>query len=300
MPLAVATLPDAPTAAPAAPVADAGKRAPHPRVSDPADWRGKLQATRESGARTAAATARAAVAVAPVEDAAETAAHWRAELCDWAEKLLAAPRRALELPVVPAESTLATVNERLALDDAAARTLALLYGARLVGQRGVAAATVARALDADEAAWDEALGRGLCGRLGLAHARDGRLLLSTAAGRFLDGVAPRVPIVNGSASDAELPGGNVRLDGGVDRHAEIGARLAARYGYDVALVLVEGERPARMLAWKLVEARLHGAWPVIDVIVKAAKWTGGLDDGPSVVVLRGDEVPAEIAALPLL
>ena len=50
----------------------------------------------------------------------------------------------------------------------------------------------------------------------------------------------------------------------------------------------------------LVEARLHGAWPVVDVSVKAARWTGALDEGPTVVVVRGDEVPAAIAALPSL
>ncbi|MGZ3439341.1 MAG: hypothetical protein ACXVDD_07485, partial [Polyangia bacterium] len=94
--------------------------------------------------------------------------------------------------------------------------------------------------------------------------------------------------------------GNVRLDGGVEPLAEIGARLAAQYGYDVALVLVEGAMPARSLASQLVEARLHGAWPIVDVSVKAARWANALDEGPTVVVVRGDEVPAVIAARPAL
>jgi hypothetical protein len=257
------------------------------------------RASSSSGTTPAAATA-AAVAVAPVDEPADGPAHWRDELCDWAERQLATPRSIDEPPAPPEVSTLATVNARLALDEHAARALALVYGARLLGHADVPAATVARALDGSEAAWDEALGRGLGGRLGLFRARDGRVALSAPAGRYLDGLPPRIPILPGSASDAELPGGNVRLDGGAEPLAPIGARLAARYGYDVALVLVEGERPARMLAWKLVEARLHGAWPVVDISKKAARWTDALDEGPSVIITRGDEVPSEIKALPAL
>ncbi|MCU1280924.1 MAG: hypothetical protein JWM53_4470, partial [bacterium] len=116
-----------PMAATTASVAAAAKPAkePHPRVSNPEDWRGKLQAAK--AAKSAAAPAapagasspRAAVAVAAVEalDALdEHSAHWRDELCDWAEKQLASPRRALETPPVPDDSTLATVVARLALD----------------------------------------------------------------------------------------------------------------------------------------------------------------------------------------
>jgi len=313
MPLGAAAPADATaaTSAPPSPATQPGKKQPHPRVSDPADWRGKLHATRPAaaaGARATAATAptgatgatAAAVAVAPVGEPADAEPHWRDELCDWAEKQLAAPRRAADPPAVPEHSTLTTVSQRLALDEDAARALALVYAARLLGHADVPAATVARALGGEEAAWDEALGHGLGGRLGLLRARDGRVALSAPAGRFLDGTAPRIPIVPGGASDAELPAGNVRLDGGVEPLPQIGARLAARYGYDVALVLVEGEHPARMLAWKLVEARLHGAWPVVDVSKKAARWSDALDEGPSVIVVRGDEVPAAIKALPPL
>lgn len=279
-----------------------GARATHPRVSNPADWRGKLQAAKTAQATSSAqATARAAVAVAAVENLAdEPAAHWRDELCDWADKQLAAPRRALETPPLPDDATLAVAIARLALDDRAARALAFVYGARLVGHADVTAATLARVLDGDEGAWDEALGRGLCAQLGLVRARDGRVAVSASAGRFLDGLPPLSTILPGAASDAELPHGNVRIDGGVEPHADIAARLAAEYGYDVALVRVEAPAPAESLASLLVEARLHGAWPVIDVSVKGVKWAHALDEGPSVVIVRGDEFPARIAALPSL
>ena len=296
-----------PAAGAAATAAKPGAREAHPRVSDRADWRGKLQAAKAAqaaaapAARAAAGAARANVAVAAVEDlATEPATHWRDELCEWADKQLASPRRALETPAFPDESTLATTIVRLALDDRAARALAFVYSARLNGHAQVPAATVARVLDGDDDAWDEALGNGLATQLGLLRVRDGRVAVSAPAARFLDGLPPHVPILAGALSDAELPNGNVRLDGGVEPHAAIGERLANLYGYDVALVLVEGDKPARMLASKLVEARLHGAWPVVDVIVKAARWAHALDDGPSVVIVRGDEVPALIAALPPL
>ena len=306
----------------------------HPRVVDPANWRDKMQAaTARAKAATAATAAARGDDTRPVTDATAratrsgvaretpeerreraareaseapepSAAHWRDELCEWAEPQLAAPRRTLDTPTLPDHSSLATIVSRLALDERAARGLALLYGARLLGAGDVAAATVARALgrdgDSDEADWDEALGHGLLGQLGLARTRNGRFGLTAAAGRFLDGAPARIPILAGSPSDAELPDGIVRLDGGAEPHAQIGERLAHRFGYDVALVLVEGPAPARMLAWKLVEARLHGAWPLVDVSAKAARWTRALDDGPTVVITRGDEVPAEIAALPAL
>jgi hypothetical protein len=317
LPLDVAAASPEPTAAAAGVSTPRAAKEPHPRVSNPADWRGKLQASKSTrgGAATAAAArpgaassprgaAAAVAAVEAIDTLDEPGGHWRDELCDWADKQLASPRRALEAPAPPEESTLATTVARLALDERSTRALQLLYGARLLGQPGVPAATVARALgegeSADEAAWDEALGRGLLGQLGLARAREGRLALSRPTGRFLDGAPPRLTILAGAASDAELPIGNVRLDGGAEPLAEIGARLAAQYGYDVALVLVEGARPARSLAAMLVEARLHGAWPIVDVSVKAARWASALDEGPTVVVVRGDEVPAAIAALPAL
>ncbi len=303
---------DGKTAAPGATAAGAtAAKTAHPRVTNAADWRGKLQAAKASAAAPAAATAAAATTgaattVAParaeaVQEPAERAAHWRDELCDWAELQLTTPRRMIDAPAPSDDSPLATAIARMALDDRATRALALVYGARLLGHADLPAATVARVLgDGDDAAWDEALGHGLAGRLGLFHARGGRLALSAPAGRFLDGAPPRLPILTGGASDAELPDGAVRLDGGAEPHGDIGARLARQYGYDVALVLVEGAAPARMLARKLIEARLHGAWPLVDVSAKAAPWAHALDDGPCVVIVRGDEVPAAIAALPML
>jgi hypothetical protein len=292
-----------------------------PRVTESADWRNKLKRGGEptpprpaaapattatattATATTMTATATTATAEAkPVEEI-EPATHWRDALADWAEKVLATPRRELPAPSLPDEATLAMASARMTLDAPAALALTLVYGARLVGHgEGVAAATVARALTAAGAsgddAWAEALGRGLLGRLGLVRAQDGRLRASVAAARFLDGAPPRFAILGGTPSDVDLPEGNVRLDGAVAPLDELGRELARRYGYDVALLKIADRDPARQLRSLLVEARLHGAWPVVDVIIKAARWAHVLDDGPTVIVARGEELPARVQAMP--
>ncbi|MDB4965838.1 MAG: hypothetical protein JWN44_1527, partial [Myxococcales bacterium] len=145
----------------------------------------------------------------------------------------------------------------------------------------------------------EALGRGLLGQLGVARARDGRLALCSPTARFLDGAPPLVQLVAGGDGAADLPGGNLRVDGGAEPLRAIGERLAAQFGYDVALVRVDGVTPRRALKSRLVEARLHGAWPVIEVHADPLDWLDALDEGPSVVVVRGD-VPDALSRLPAL
>jgi hypothetical protein len=304
--------PIAPTTAPPA----RGDGQAQPRVIESADWRNKLKrggepapprpaaasATTVTTTAATTTTATATTEATPVEEI-EPATHWRDALADWAEKVLATPRRELPAPSLPDEATLAMASARMTLEAPAALALTLVYGARLVGHgEGVAAATVARALTAAGAggddAWAEALGRGLLGSLGLVRAQDGRLRASVAAARFLDGAPPRFAIVDGTPSDVELPEGNVRLDGAVAPLDELGRELARRYGYDVALLKIADRDPARQLRSLLVEARLHGAWPVVDVIIKAARWAHVLDDGPTVIVARGEELPARVQAMP--
>ena len=202
------------------------------------------------------------------------------------------------------DSTLAITIARLALDERATRALQLLYGARLLGHAGVRRRRWRARSARGKAPTKPAGTRRSPAACSVSSAWPAHATAASSyarpVGRFLDGAPPRLTILAGGASDAELPGGNVRLDGGAEPLAQIGVRLAAQYGYDVALVLVDGPTPARTLATMLVEARLHGAWPIVDVSVKAAKWSSALDEGPTVVVARGDELPAAVAALPLL
>ncbi len=243
------------------------------------------------------------------EEAAEagpSGSAWRERLCDWAEQLLAQPRTKRPLPTF-VDTQLAEAAERLGLGPRSQRALAIVYGARLLGHDGVPAAILARALNdgaaADDDSWDEALGRGILARLRLARARDGRLRLRAAAARFLDGAPPRLTVVHGQGAHQLPPSGPAHLctDGPLPA---LGADLAARFGYDVALLPLEGngdasDRPRRILADRLCEARLLGAWPIIDSAADPAGWLAALDDGPALVVVRG-ALPPSLAALPPL
>jgi hypothetical protein len=166
------------------------------------DWRARLRQdvarshaapllpTKESKRESAPSSAEPTAEETPA-----AALDWRDELCSWAAALLASPRRALPTPAAPPCSPLTLTLERLALDGRAARALALVYAARLLGDdQGVPAATVARVLGGDEAAWNEALGLGALARAKVVRARAGRLQLRLAFCRFLDGAAPELPV----------------------------------------------------------------------------------------------------------
>lgn len=272
---------------------------PAPRRDE--DWRARLASSAPSSSSSSSSRTATAVAKSKRTEEPRGDGSWRDRLCDWVEGVLAAPRRGSPLPSLPPEATASLLTDRLALDARAARALALLYGARLLGDGdGLAPATVARALGDGEpcadADWDEALARGLLGQLGVAAMRNGKLRLTEAAARFLDGAAPRLTLLVGGAGRAELPAGNVRVDGGARPLADVGAELAERYGYDVALVRVERRRE---LTARLAEARMHGAWPVVDAGKSPSAWIDGLDDGPTVIVVRG-EAHGRLARLPSL
>jgi hypothetical protein len=286
MPLSPAMPGESAPAAPAALTAAAAKSPPtRSAAARDDDWRARLAPSRPT---TRPATTQEA---APEREP----THWRDRLCDWARHLSRKPTT--PVPELPARATVAKLIERLALDATAARTLMALYGSRLVGAGdGLSAAAVVEVIRSgdDEVAWAEALGRGLLGTLGVATARQGKLRLTAAAARFLDGAAPRITIVAGRGGNVELPSGNVRVDGGVSRLRDVGAELAERYGYDVALVSVDTRRA---LQGQLAEARMHGAWPVVEAGKSPTGWIDGLDDGPTVVVVRG-EPSGVLAQLP--
>jgi hypothetical protein len=278
----------------AAPPAPAVSASPAPAVAAP-------PAPAAPPMPPAATAARAAPSVRYREDAAAGGAdddrHWRDQLCDWAAAVLAHPRSARALPALP-ETRLAIAVARLALEPPAERALALLYGARLLGHDAVAAATVARALGdgepPDDPAWCEALARGpLAERRLVRQRRDGRLALRAVAARFLDGAAPRVPLLAGrdgapeSQRTLRLP-----LDG--ESLEYLGARLVREHGHRLALITLDDMEPQHALADALLEARLHDAWPLIEDSGEPAEWFPALDDGPILIAVRGE--PAELLA----
>lgn len=175
------------------------------------------------------------------------------------------------------------VERRFGLSHGATLLCQLLYGVRLLGEheKGIAPLDALRAFaprsDGDvEAAWAEVLGVGDLGRRGLLASTHGRLRIAESVARFIDGQAAQVRILPGDAELDEPPEpASYRLDGG---ELEVqGAALARALGAPVALV-TGGE-----LREKLVEARLHGAVPLIDSNL-FEPWV--LEDDWVVVVLR--------------
>ena len=222
---------------------------------------------------------------------------WRNRLCEWSARMLADAGRPLDLPEPDDASRLADAVERLELDGRTTRALALVYGARLLGETAVPAATVARALangtPPTENDWDEALGRGLLGRLGLVRVRRGRLELRALPARFLDGEPPRLAIMPAGDGELAMPRGAVVHDAADATLAETGALLAARFGCPVALVPLPPTGPDALplVERALLEARLHGAWPLVAGADPAA-WLGALSRLPSVILVRGAPPPS--------
>jgi hypothetical protein len=229
---------------------------------------------------------------------------WRDQLCDWSARLVADPRRPLALSDPDEASRLADIIERLELDARSTRAVALLYGARLQGEASLPAALVARALGngaaATEREWDEALGRGALAALGLARARGGRLRLRPLVARFLDGAPPALTIIAAGDGALATPSGATVHEAGEATLEQAGATLAARFGCDVALVplpsLPSPEELRRQLERALLEAQLHGAWPLVSGADPAA-WLDMLSRLSSVIVVRG-AIPPSLSNLP--
>jgi hypothetical protein len=64
-------------------------------------------------------------------------------------------------------------------------------------------------------------------------------------------------------------------------------------------VSVDDAAPRAAVAAGLTEARLHGAWPLVDAGTDPAAWIAALDAGPTVVVVRG-ALPPALSSLPPL
>lgn len=106
---------------------------------------------------------------------------WRDELAGWARGFLAAEQRAGT--AIPANAAIETIAQRFDLDRNVWPAIALLYGAHLAGERGVAPVDVARVLGGN---WDEALGNGqLAGSL-IATFAGSRVRLAAMVQRTLD------------------------------------------------------------------------------------------------------------------
>ena len=236
---------------------------------------------------------------------AEPRSRSRAELYAWGQ--LARSRSTTTPPPPPQGWRLTDLAVRFQIDMRSKSLLALLYASWLDGEgdRGVPVGVLARALGNDEDAWIESLAQGRLGQLGWLRSRRGRTRLRGVVGRFLDEAPPRVTLVAPAADAVPAvvrvpPLGVVRweLPAGADLAAQVSG-LADALNAPVAridLAALPAERREAVLVARLLEARLHGALPVI-APAGAAPLDPRVLDGPALVVV-GDPVPPEWRSLP--
>lgn len=219
--------------------------------------------------------------------------HPMAELARYARSVLGGET---QRPPSVSASRVLHVERRFGLSKSAATLCQLLYGVRLLGDPdgGIAPVDALRAFapksDSEvEATWEEVVAAGDLGRRRLCELERGRLRLSETVARFLDGQPTRLRILDGEAELDEPPEpAYYRLDG-TDLEA-LGASLAGALGAPVAL-LAGGDLRAQ-----LVEARLHGAVPLVDTPL-FEPWL--LQEDWVIVVLRRRAQPLVDALTPL-
>jgi hypothetical protein len=213
----------------------------------------------------------------------------RAELYAWG---ISARARTTTTPPPPPQGWRVTdLAVRFQLDTRSKSLLALLYASWLDGEGaiGVPVGVLARALGNDESAWVEALAQGRLGRMGWLRSRRGRARLRDVVGRFLDEAPPRVTIVMPAdeAIASRVPPASPALWPLADRGSldaqvrQLADQLAGPVATIDAAALPVARRDRALIA-RLLEARLHGALPVV-VGSEAAPFEPRLLDGPSLV-----------------
>jgi hypothetical protein len=192
----------------------------------------------------------------------------RAELVAWGETVRA--RHSTAPPPPPQVWNLTELAHRFSIDLRSRTLLALLYASWLEGdgRKGVPVSHIARALGNDELAWVEALAQGRVGRLGWVRTALGRTRLHRQVGRFLDESPPRVKLVApplDTVKSLEPPTSPSRWRVGVDDSRDVLA-LASACGIAIAVIDLDALPPhrfERVLRDRLLEARLHGALPLL-------------------------------------
>lgn len=223
---------------------------------------------------------------APVIEARQSGKQWREALATVGAELARGGETPPELPIVAIDTELGDLAHRLSLSASARRALVALYSLHLVGEPGIAIATLAQ-LVGD---WSEALGQGDLGALALLKKTHGRVRLRRAVTDLLDGTPPRwIRIAGGGPTTPKSGAWRMARDGRTE--AEIEAALVGTVG---RVAFVEGP-----LAPALLEARLHGATAVATTIAgdKPRPWPR---DAGLVLVLYGTQSSwvADVPTLP--
>jgi hypothetical protein len=209
---------------------------------------------------------------------------WRDDLATWTRAALAGTIERGAPPAAPLEAILARYDLPAALGPG----LALLYGAHLVGERGLAPADLARVLGRR---WDEALGRGLLAAQGVARYRGSRVRLAGAIRRVLDELPPRHGVVVGELGNPVALLGPCAIVGGDEPLALLAEAALATVGG----AILAGADDAAFLD-VFAEARALGAAPMVRVTAAAFD---GLPVVPAILVVA-DEATAEQLGVPRL
>jgi hypothetical protein len=299
-----------------------------------ASWRNRLGNPDARGAETPAATAvaggvdaveakateaRPAEAAPARQPASEPSASgristigrgsWRDTLLAWASLVLASPSEAARPPVVDDSSTLALAVRRLGLTGGAARGLALLYAGWLAGdgERGLAPATLASIVSAGEGVpdrdgpgWTEALGRGRLAELGLIRRHGGRVCLRRTVARFLDGLPPRMPLIEAPADDdSEELNDTAVVNVGGAAPLEFAEALCRHFARPMLLVDVDRGRPRLRVEQGLLDARLRQLLPLVVGTAEVESWSTLVTALPTLIAVR-EACPVALAGLPQL
>jgi hypothetical protein len=267
------------------------------------EWRSQVQAAVFAAPPRAAPPSERGLRV--ISD--EPRSRSRSELYTWGQSARA--RTTTTPPPPPQGWRLNDLAARFKLDMRSRSLLTLLYASWLDGEgrRGVPVGVLARALGNDEDAWVDALAQGRLGRLGWLRSSRGRTRLRGVVGRFLDEASPRVVLVEptGDAVTALTPPAGPALWRVRDRAAvpQQAHDLANRLGAPVATIDMDrlpATRRGGVLAARLLEARLHGAFPII-VPSEVAAFPPHVLDGPAFIALFafGTSVLPDGGALPV-
>lgn len=122
---------------------------------------------------------------------------WRDDIATWARGIT----RSAQDHKPPPLHWFASIASRFELSDSVLPGLALLYGAHLAGEAGVAPLDLSRVLGRD---WDEALGRGQLAAAAIAVYRDSRVRLAQPIQRALDELSPATGVLVGQAGPIAL------------------------------------------------------------------------------------------------
>ena len=215
----------------------------------------------------------------------DTRPPWRDAVATWARGIMTGAHDHKPGPL----QWLVPIAARFELADHVMPGLALLYGAHLVGELGVAPVDLARVLGRD---WDEALGRGQLAASQIATYRDSRVRLAPPVQRALDELPPATGVLVGQPGQVVLLSACV-----VVAPAEQPLGIVAEATLPAAGGAILAALPASDPRDVALEARAYGAVAMVRVTPATVERIP--HDGPMILVLD-DEGLADHLELPRL